>query len=84
VFAERTRVAEPKAQLDTLWTEMNGFLSTLQPLLANPQANRATLLAGVEGYLDEIVELLARAASFGIPQSGWRPSPRWSPAGTNG
>ena len=71
VFAERTRVAEPKAQLDTLWTEMNGFLSTLQSLLAKPQANRATLLAGVEGYLDETVELLARAASFGVPQSGW-------------
>ncbi len=71
VFADRARVAGPKGQLDTLWTEMNAFLATLQPLLANAEANRATLLAGVDGYLDETVELLARAASFGVPQSGW-------------
>jgi hypothetical protein len=71
VFANRARVAGPKGQLDTLSTAVEGFLAKLQPLLANTEANRATLLAGVDGYLDETVELLASAASFGIPQSGW-------------
>jgi hypothetical protein len=71
VFADRSRVAEPKAQLDLLAADLSGFISTLQPLLADPQANRATLLANVDVHLDETVALLARAASFGIPQSGW-------------
>jgi hypothetical protein len=71
VFADRVRVAGPKGQLDTLSTAVEGLLAKLQPLLANTEANRATLVAGVDGYLDETVELLARAASFGIPQSGW-------------
>ncbi len=77
VFADRARVAEPKAALDGVWTDMSAFLTTLQPLLADPVANRATLVANVDGYLDEAVALLERAASFGLPQSGWGFAYEW-------
>ncbi len=77
VFAERARVAEPLAELETLAGEVKTLVATLQPLVANPTASRATLVAGVDGYLDEAVSLLARAASFGLPQAGWGFAYEW-------
>jgi hypothetical protein len=77
VFAERSRVADPLAQLEALQAEISKFVTALQTLLANPAANRATLVAGVDGYLDEAVALLERAASFGVPQTGWGFTYEW-------
>jgi hypothetical protein len=45
------------------------FLATLDPLLADPVASRAALIAGVDGFLDDAVELLSTVARFGVPQS---------------
>ena len=45
VFAERSRVAVPLAELEALSSDMKTSVSSLQPLLANPAANRATLIA---------------------------------------
>jgi hypothetical protein len=77
VFADRARVAGPKAQLDALWTDTDVFVTTLQPLVADPTANRAALIAGVDGFLDEAVDLLERAARFGLPGSGWGFAYEW-------
>jgi excisionase family DNA binding protein len=43
------------------------FLATLDPLLADPVASRAALIAGVDRFLDDAVELLSTVARFGVP-----------------
>lgn len=71
VFLDPARITGPKAALDTLGTDMDGFLAPLAPLVADPITNAAALLAGVDGWIDTAVPLLERAASFGIALSGW-------------
>ncbi|MEO8827575.1 hypothetical protein [Lapillicoccus sp.] len=71
VFADPARVAGPKADLDTLSTEVAAFLTPLAVLLADPVTNRAAIIAGLEGYAADTVRLLERAARFGLPQAGW-------------
>jgi hypothetical protein len=71
VFIDLARIAGPKADLDTLRADVDTFLATLKPLVADPVANRAAIVGGIDGFLDGAVELLARAASFGLPQCGW-------------
>ena len=71
VAADRTRIAGPKGQLDALGTDVAAFLATLDPLLADPVAHRAALVAGVDGFAASAVALLDRAARFGLPQAGW-------------
>jgi hypothetical protein len=71
VFADRARVAGPKAQLDTLSADVAACLASLRPLLADPVANRAALVGGIDHFIDQAVGLLERAAWFGLPQAGW-------------
>jgi hypothetical protein len=70
-FADRARIDEPRASLDTLLADLTAYLAPLQGLLADPVANRAALVDGVDAALDSAVELLERAASLGVPQAGW-------------
>jgi hypothetical protein len=70
-FADPARIATPKNALNTLGTDIDTFLGTLTPLLTDPVANRATLIAGVDGFIDSAVALLQRAATFALPSSGW-------------
>jgi len=71
VFVDRARIAGPKAALDTLSADIGTFLATLAPQVADPVTNRAALVNGIDGFLTNTVELLARAASFNLPLSGW-------------
>jgi hypothetical protein len=71
VFVDATRITGPKGALDTLFGDVETYLGGLKPLLADPTANRAAIVSGVDGFLDEGVALLERAARFGVPQSGW-------------
>ena len=71
VSADRARIAGPKVALDTLRADIAAFLSTLAPLVADPVAQRATILANVDAYVDAATALLERAARFRIPSSGW-------------
>lgn len=71
VFADQTRITGPKATLDTLFGDVGTYLAALGPLVADPVAHRATILAGIDGFLDDAVGLLERTARFGVPQSGW-------------
>ncbi|MFL5897129.1 MAG: hypothetical protein ACJ76D_01490 [Solirubrobacterales bacterium] len=71
VFVEAARITGPKEALDTLFGAVETYLAALQPLVADPVANRGAILGGVDAFLDEGVALLERAARFGIPQSGW-------------
>jgi hypothetical protein len=71
VFADITRITAPKARLDALGVAIAGYLAPLQTLLADPTANRAAILAGIDGFLDGAIALLDRAARFNTPLSGW-------------
>lgn len=71
VFADPARISVPKAALDTLNTAIGTFLTMLGTLTADPAANRAALVTGIDGFLDTAVGLLERASSFAIPSSGW-------------
>ena len=71
VFADRARVAGPKAQLDTLSAGVAAYLASLTPLLADPVANRAALVGGIDNFIDQVIGLLEQAAWFGLPQAGW-------------
>ena len=72
VFVDSTRITLPKSALDQLATDIGTFLNTLAPLTTNPTpANQATILAGIDGFLDSAVGLLERAARFNIKNSGW-------------
>ncbi len=71
VFADHTRITGPKGTLDTIVNSVGTYLATLAPLVADPVANRAAILAGIDGFLDDAVALLERTSRFGLPQSGW-------------
>ena len=71
VFADATRISGPKGDLDTLSNDVGTFLTTLTPLVADPVANRAAIVAGIDGFIDTAVALLERTARFNVPQSGW-------------
>jgi hypothetical protein len=71
VFVDRDRIAQPKADLDALGVDIAAFLATLEPLVADPVANRAAIVAGSDGFAADAVELLERAGRFNLPLSGW-------------
>jgi hypothetical protein len=71
VFVDRGRIAGPAGALATLGTDIGTFLAALEPLVADPAANRAAIVAGIDGFLDAAVALLERAARFAMPLSGW-------------
>jgi hypothetical protein len=70
-FADATRISTPKNALNTLGTDIDTFLGTLTPLVTDPVANRAALIAGVDGFIVSAVALLQRASTFALPSSGW-------------
>jgi hypothetical protein len=65
------RLQQVKDDLDDAAQDVDDYLAALDPLLADPVANRAALIAGVDGFLDDAVDLLSAAARFGVPQTGW-------------
>ena len=71
VFADATRVSTPLSTLTTIGQDIDTFLAALSPLLADPVANRAALIANVDNYLAQASALLERAARFSMPSSGW-------------
>src|SRR5439155_26078149 len=77
VYADDGRITGPKAALDMVVGDVDTFVGTLQPLVDDPVANRAAIVAGIDGFLDAAVGLLERAARFGVPQSGWGFAYEW-------
>ncbi len=71
VFVDRDRIAQPKAGLDALAVDFAAFLAALEPFVADPVANRAAIVAGIDAFAADAVELLERAARFNLPLSGW-------------
>jgi hypothetical protein len=66
-----TRVQQVKDDLDAAAQDVTDYLAVIDPLLADPVANRAALIAGIDGFLDDAAELLSAVARFAVPQTGW-------------
>ena len=77
VFADKARIEAPAGDLATLGTDIDAYLAPLQTLIADPVANRAAIIAGIDGFLDGATALLERAARFGMPSSGWGFAYEW-------
>lgn len=71
VLIARARIAVPAGALGTLSTDIGSFLTPLAALLADPVANRAAIVGGIDETLERAVALLERAARFASPSSGW-------------
>jgi hypothetical protein len=71
VFVDGDRIAKPMAGLDSLAGDVDDFLATLEPLVADPVANRTAIVSGVDGFAADAANLLERAARFNLPLSGW-------------
>src|SRR5262245_13407668 len=71
VFVSPGRLATPLGDLSALGNDIDGFLGTLKPLLDDPVANRAAIIANVDAWLSQAVSLLERASRFSMPSSGW-------------
>jgi len=71
VFVDSARFTTPLTNLAKIDSDITTFLLALDPLVADPVANRAAILAGIDGFLDTTVSLLERSARFNIGKSGW-------------
>ena len=70
----RADAAPPTAVRDALGqlrASAEGFLEDLDALLADPTGNRATLLSGIDDFLDSTIDLLSAVGRFGLPNCGW-------------
>lgn len=65
------RLQAVKDDLDDAAQDLADYLAALDPLLADTAANRAAVVAGVDGFLDDAVDVLSAVARFGVPQTGW-------------
>ena len=71
VSADSARISGPAGDLKTLGDDIEPYLATLAPLLADTVANRAQILNSVDTNLNKAVGFLERAAKFAMPSSGW-------------
>jgi hypothetical protein len=63
------RATEVKSRLEAVGAALRS--AAADPLLADPAANRAAVLNGIDALLDDLTDELTRAASFGIAQTDW-------------
>lgn len=68
---ETARLEAVRTATAGLRSDIATFLGGLEPLLADLPAQRAAVLARVDTDIAAVAGLLARAASFAIPNAGW-------------
>ncbi len=71
VLVDPQRLQNVVDALTTLEIDLGTFGGELDAPLADPVANRAQILANADDWIDRTAGLLARAAAFGMPQTGW-------------
>ncbi len=67
----RPRVADPVHVLSDLRDRLDAAIAAAAPLLADPVANRAAIIAGVDAFIALVVERLVETAAFGAAGAGW-------------
>lgn len=70
-FVDKARLDLVQARLQTLRNDLAAFQTVINVNLADTTAHRDDILTEADGYVTDLAALLARAALFGIPQSGW-------------
>ncbi len=80
ITANRPRLEHVRGLLDTLHTDLVSYVTPLQAIFDDLDNQRAQLLANVDTLMDDFNQLLARASSFGIPQTGWGFTYAWKAA----
>jgi hypothetical protein len=71
VFVDKTRLDLVEGAMGDLRADLAGFEAALAPLLADLPNRRADVITGIDATVTDLVSLLARAAGFAIPQTGW-------------
>ncbi len=71
ITANRPRLEHVRDLLTTLHTDLANDVTPLQAIFDDLDNQRAQLLANVDTLIDNFNGLLARASSFGLPQTGW-------------
>jgi hypothetical protein len=70
-FVDKQRLVLVRGALQTLRTDLANFAALVQGPLADLANRRGEILSDVDDYVAKLAVLLARAATFAIPQSGW-------------
>ncbi len=65
------RLVLVRTALGTLAADLAAFAAVLQGPLSDLATRRDEILGDVDSYVDTLSALLARAATFAIPQAGW-------------
>ena len=65
------RLTLVRTALGVLKTDLAAFATQLQGPLSDLATRRPEILSDVDTYVDTAATLLARAATFGVPQAGW-------------
>jgi hypothetical protein len=80
VHVERSRIADVHGALGVMENDLDAYLTTLDPLVASQPARRDDVVAGIDTFIAAAAALLARAAGFGIPQTGFGFALAWKQA----
>ncbi len=84
VSANRPRLEYVRGLLDALHIDLVSYVTPLQAIFDDLANKRGQLLANVDTLMDDFNELLARASSFGLPQTGWGFTYSWKAAAFGG
>jgi hypothetical protein len=70
-FVDKARLDLVQARLQTLRNDLAAFTAPIDSNLADTTAHRGDILTDADSYVTDAAALLARAALFAVPQSGW-------------
>jgi hypothetical protein len=70
-FVDKQRLDLVRAATQTLRNDIAAFKATIDGPLGDLANRRDEILTDVDSYVTTIADLLARAATFAVPQSGW-------------
>lgn len=71
VFADPQRVLNVRDALSLLRDDLQDYVAGLETIFADLPTLGGQLLTDIDTLIQALIELLVRASSFGIPQSGW-------------
>jgi hypothetical protein len=77
VFLSRARIDSVLSALNTLHGNLTAFYAVLAAQLADLGTHQAQLVADIDATITAFVALMARAASHGIPETGWGVAYAW-------
>jgi hypothetical protein len=70
-FFDKARLDLVRSAMQGLRNDLDAFRVVLEGPLGDLENRRGEILTDVDQYIDDLTALLARAATFSIPQAGW-------------